>query len=127
MFKKMSAARAAGWLAAAAMAMGAGSALAQNMGFMNDSAMAFMTREDTAMIVKNYTVALDSLPDGHVSTWTNPKSRNSGTAEPTRSFKEKGMDCRSLRMTNTAGGQTGSSDFVFCKTSAGWKALRAGA
>jgi len=70
--------------------------------------------------------ALDTLADGHVSTWTNPKTRHSGTAEPTRSFKEKGMDCRSLRMTNTAGGQTGSSDFIFCKTSAGWKAVRAG-
>lgn len=126
MFEKMSAARAGGWLAAVVMAVGAGAAVAQNLGFMSDSAMAFMNRDDVAMIQKNYMTALDTLADGHVSTWTNPKTRHSGTAEPTRSFKEKGMDCRSLRMTNTAGGQTGSSDFIFCKTGAGWKAVRAG-
>jgi surface antigen len=124
MSKKTSAARAGGWLVAAVMAVGAGSALAQNLGFMRDSAMSFMNRDDVAMILKNYTLALDTLPDGHTTTWTNPKSGHSGTASPMKSFKEKGMDCRSLEMSNTAGGQTGRSELVFCKTSAGWKAVR---
>jgi len=50
MFEKTSAARAGGWLAAAVMAVGAGAAVAQNLGFMSDSAMAFMNRDDVAMI-----------------------------------------------------------------------------
>jgi surface antigen len=86
--------------------------------------MSFMNRDDIAMISANFNQALESLPDGHTNTWTNPKSGHSGTASPMKSFKENGMACRTLEMTNTAGGQTGRSELVFCKTSAGWKAVR---
>ena len=107
-------------LAAALLAAGAGIATAQNLGFMRDSVMSFMTQEDAAMIGRNYQEAL-ALPDGHTSTWSNPRTGHSGTASPLKSFQQKGMACRELEMSNTARGQTSRNVFVFCKTASGWK------
>lgn len=98
-------------------------AAAQTFGFLRDSAMSFMNREDTALLVRNYTQALDSLPDGHTSTWTNPKTGHSGTATPLNTTKQKGMTCRLLELTNHAGGKSGRGEFTFCKTKDGWRIL----
>ena len=98
-------------------------ATAQTFGFLKDSAMSFMNREDAAMLVRNYQEALGSLPDGHTSTWTNPKTGHSGTATPLNTTRQKGMTCRLLEITNRAGGQSGRGEYTFCKTAAGWKIL----
>jgi surface antigen len=108
-------------LVGVSIALAAASAAAQNIGFLRDSAMSFMNREDSAMLVRNFTQALDSLPDGHTSTWTNPKTGSSGTATPLNTTSQKGMTCRLLEMSNQAGGQSGASKFTFCKTKDGWK------
>jgi surface antigen len=110
-------------VAAASLALAAAAASAQNLGFMKDSVMSFMNREDTAMILKNNLQALE-LPDGHTTTWSNPKSGHSGTATATRSFQENGMACRQLAMTNQAGGQNGDGALVYCKTKDGWRLVR---
>jgi surface antigen len=107
-------------LIGASLALAAGSAAAQVM-FMKDAPISFMNRDDTALMTRNYTQALDSLPDGHTSAWTNPKTGHSGTATPLRSMKEKGLACRRLEITNHAGGQSGRSEWTFCKTKDGWK------
>jgi surface antigen len=107
-------------LAGVSLALVAGTAAAQ-FGFLRDSAMSFMNREDTQLLVRNYTQALDSLPDGHTSTWTNPKTGHSGTATPLSTTKQKGMTCRLLEITNHAGGKSGRSEFTFCKTKDGWR------
>jgi surface antigen len=108
-------------LVGVSLALGGGIAAGQTMTFMKDAPISFMNREDTAMLVRNYTQALDSLPDGHTNAWTNPKTGHSGTATPLRTMKEKGMACRRLEMTNNAGGQSGRSEWTFCKTKDGWK------
>lgn len=107
-------------LIAAVLAACAGPAVAQNLGFMRDSVMAEMTREDTAIMWRNAQQAAE-LPDGHVSAWTNPKTGHSGTATPTRSFQDKGMACRQLDLSNTARGQTAKTNLAVCKTKAGWR------
>jgi surface antigen len=107
---------------AAALAAAVGMAHAQNLGFMRHSVMSYVTPADATLMQKNYLEALE-LPDGHMSTWSNPRTGASGTATPLKSFREKGMACRQLEMSTTAGGQTGNGQFVFCKTGAGWKIL----
>jgi surface antigen len=108
-------------LVGVSIALGAGTVGAQTFGFMQDAPVAKMNREDTAMLVRNYQQALDSLPDGHTSTWTNPKTGSSGTATPLKTTKEKGTTCRLLEMTNFAGGMSGRSEWTFCKTKEGWR------
>ena len=108
-------------LAGVSIAFVAGTAAAQNLGFLKDSPVARMNREDTAMLARNYQQALDSLPDGHTNTWTNPKTGSSGTATPLKTMQEKGTTCRVLEMTNQAGGLSGRSEWTFCKTKDGWK------
>lgn len=119
----MAATRTSKLLAATALALAAATASAQNLGFMKDSVLSYMNRDDTAMILRNNLAALE-LPDGHTSTWNNPKSGHSGTATATRSFQENGMACRQLAMTNHAGGQHGNGDMVYCKTKDGWRLVR---
>ena len=108
-------------LVGVSIALGAGSATAQSFGFMQDAPVARMNREDTAMLVRNYQEALDSLPDGHTNTWTNPKTGSSGTATPLKTMKDKGMTCRLLEMTNHAGGMSARNEWTFCKTKYGWR------
>lgn len=90
---------------------------------MNDAPISFMNRDDIATMTRNYTQALDSLPDGHTCAWTNPKTGHSGTATPLRSMRAKGMACRLLELTNHADDQAGRSEFPFCRTKDGWRIL----
>ena len=108
-------------LVGVSIALGAATATAQNLGFLRDSPVSRMNSEDTAMLVRNYQQALDSLPDGYTNAWTNPKTGASGTATPLKSTKEKGTACRLLEITNQAGGQSGRSEWTFCKTKDGWR------
>lgn len=103
------------------MALCAGTVLAQNISFMRDAPISFMNRDDTAMMMRNYQQALDSLPDGHTNTWSNPKTGHSGTATPLKTMKDGGKNCRLIEITNHAGGQSGRSEWTFCKTNEGWK------
>jgi surface antigen len=74
-------------LVGVSLALGGGIAAGQTTTFMKDAPISFMNREDTAMLVRNYQQALDSLPDGHTNAWTNPKTGHSGTATPLRTMK----------------------------------------
>ena len=109
-------------LVGAAVFASVSTALAQFLGFMRDSAMSRMTAEDVNLLVKNYTDALNRLPDGHTNAWLNPKTGHSGTATPLRAVPDKGANCRLLEFTNQAGGQSGQGEFTFCKQRDGsWK------
>jgi len=103
------------------LAMCAGAAAAQNIGFLRDAPISFMNKDDTALLTRNYQEALDSLPDGHTNAWSNPKTGHSGTATPLKTMKDAGRNCRLLEVTNSAGGQSGRSEWTFCKTKDGWK------
>jgi len=97
---------------------------AQNMGFLRDSPIQRMTREDTVMMMRNSSEALSRNADGETSGWSNPKTGASGTATPLRTFTEKGMKCRETRYTNHAGGFNGESTFNLCRVASGeWKVV----
>jgi surface antigen len=105
-----------------AAAFAAAPAVAQNVGFLAGGPMARMNTEDMRLLTKNYLDALEQLPDGHTSTWLNPKTGHSGTASPQKSFERAGRKCRLIEFTNAAGGLTGQSEFTFCKQPDGtWK------
>jgi hypothetical protein len=78
-------------LLAASITLCAGATLAQNTRFLRDAPISFMTREDHAMLVRNYEEALDSLPDGYTNAWLNPKTGHSGTATPLKTMKENSV------------------------------------
>lgn len=98
-------------------------ALAQQLGLLGNAPIAKMTRQDLAMMTRNYTEALDRNPDGHTSAWTNAATGASGTATPTGTGTQKGMKCRRIEITNSAGGMSDRSEFQACKTKDGWKFL----
>ena len=99
-------------------------AVAQQFGlFRGDSALGNMNKQDAAMMVRNYTEALDRNPNGHTSAWTNPATGASGPATPLDTGTHKGMTCRRLEITNSAGGATGRNEYRACKTKDGWKFL----
>lgn len=102
-------------------ALAASPVLGQNMGFLRDGPMQFMRKDDTAMLMKNFNEALDQNPDGHTSAWLNSATGASGTATPLSTGTEKGMKCRRVELTNTAGGQSGRGQYLACKTKTGWK------
>jgi len=97
---------------------------AQNMGFLRDSPIQRMTKEDTVMMMRNSSEALNRNANGETSGWSNPKTGASGTATPLRTFTQKGMKCRETRYTNHAGGFNGESTFTLCRVASGeWKVL----
>jgi surface antigen len=97
---------------------------AQNMGFLRDSPIQRMTKEDTVMMMRNSSEALNRNANGETSGWSNPKTGASGTATPLRTFTQKGMKCRETRYTNHAGGFNGDSTFTLCRVASGeWKVL----
>lgn len=49
---------------------------------------------------------LETAPIGHVSTWQNPDSGNSGTVVPTRTYNAGGMNCREFTQTVTIDGKS---------------------
>jgi surface antigen len=108
-------------LSGASIALCAGTTLAQNMRFLRNAPVSFMNKEDTAMMVRNYEEALDSLPDGDTNAWLNPKTGASGTATPLKTMKRNGTTCRLLEITNNAGGQSARTEWTVCKTKNGWR------
>lgn len=108
--------------AIAALAAACVAVQAQNMGFLTDSPIQNMTKEDLALLQKNSNEALSRNADGETSGWTNPKTGASGTATPLKTFTQKGMKCRLVRYTNHAGGFNGGGEFTLCRQSGGaWK------
>lgn len=92
-----------------------------NLGFLQDSPMQRMTREDTALLMKNLNEALDRNADGHTSGWSNPTTGASGTATPLSTFTQKGMKCRETEYTNFAAGFRGGGKHTLCRVSGAWK------
>lgn len=111
-------------LALALAAIVAQPAFAQQFGlFRGDTALGNMTKQDAAMMMRNYSEALDRNPNGHTSTWTNAATGASGTATPLDTGTAKGMTCRRIEITNSAGGASGRGEYRACKTKDGWKFL----
>ncbi len=92
-----------------------------NLRFLEDAPIQKMTKEDLALLEKNYSEALDRNADGHTSAWSNPKTGASGTATPLNTFTLRGMKCRETEFTNFAGGFRGGGKHAMCRSGGAWK------
>lgn len=99
----------------------AGPALAFNELFADDTAFAKLQEEDLKIARGVILDALDKGPDDQTQTWTNPKTKATGTVKPSKPFEMKGLQCRKVEFTTSAGGRSGNSRWNICKTAKGWK------
>jgi surface antigen len=103
-----------------------GPVLAFNELFMARGPFEHMTKNDANIARAEIRAALETTPDGHTHTWSNPETNASGTVTPIKTFTSKGMRCRSTEFTSYIGGQRGQSKWNLCKTKDGWKVATGG-
>ncbi|HKO68189.1 MAG TPA: RT0821/Lpp0805 family surface protein [Burkholderiaceae bacterium] len=83
-----------------------------------------LKKDDVEIARAAIRTALDSGPDGQAQTWSNPKTKASGTVKPTKTFSKDGMRCRTADFSTSAGGERGASTWNLCKTKEGWKVVQ---
>jgi surface antigen len=98
-----------------------GSVLAFNALFMSKGPLSHLTKSDIKIARAEIGAALETAPDGHTHTWSNPETKASGTVTPIKTFTMKGMNCRLMEFTSYVGGERGQSKWNLCKTKDGWK------
>ena len=99
----------------------AANAFAVNELFLARGPLGHLNKDDITLARATITQALATGEDGKTQTWSNPKTKSSGTVKPTRTFEKDGMRCRAAEFTTSAGGERGSSTWNLCNTKDGWK------
>ena len=67
--------------------------------------------------------ALERNPSGQATTWKNPDNGHAGTVTPTRTFKERGRDCREFEQVVTIEGRQETVKGTACREDQGWRIL----
>ena len=82
-----------------------------------------LDRADMTYLQQTQQKALETIPSGSSSTWTNPDSGNSGQVTPQRTYQNAGGTyCREFQQTVTVGGNTESAYGTACRQPDGtWK------
>lgn len=96
-------------------------AFAVNELFLARGPLGHLKKDDVTIARAEITKALETGQDGQTQTWSNPKTKASGTVKPTKTFTKDGMRCRAAEFTTSAGGQRGASTWTLCNTKEGWK------
>lgn len=94
---------------------------AANELFLARGPLGHLKKDDVTIARAEITKALDTGQDGQTQTWSNPKTKASGTVKPTKTFTKDGMRCRAAEFSTSAGGERGASTWNLCKTKDGWK------
>jgi surface antigen len=97
------------------------SALAENYGFLANSAMSYFTPEDWQIFNKTQAIALNRGKNGQKIVWSNPKSGSHGYMIPSAAPGLNGMQCRNIVFYNTANRIDGEGSYKFCKVNNQWK------
>lgn len=92
-------------------------AVAENYGFLANSAMSYFTREDWQIFYKTQDQVLNKGKDGVQVSWKNSASGSHGTMIPAAAPSQDGMPCRYLSFFNTANKINGEGTYKFCKSS----------
>ncbi|MEO8188472.1 MAG: RT0821/Lpp0805 family surface protein [Burkholderiaceae bacterium] len=92
--------------------------------FLANGPLGQLKKDDVAIARAAIKKALDTGPDGQAQTWSNPKTKASGTVKPTKTFTKDGMRCRTTDFSTSAGGKRGTSTWNLCKTKEGWKVVQ---
>jgi surface antigen len=96
-------------------------AFAVNELFLARGPLGHLKKDDVTIARAEITKALETGQDGQTQTWSNPKTKASGTVKPTKTFTKDGMRCRAAEFTTSAGGERGASTWTLCNTKEGWK------
>lgn len=91
--------------------------------FLARGPLGHLKKDDVTIARVEIKKALDTGPDGQTQTWSNPKTKASGTVKPTKTFTKDGMRCRAAEFTTSAGGERGASTWNLCNTKDGWKVV----
>jgi surface antigen len=103
------------------LALSGGSALAQNLRFLERSPAAYFDDQDWALLKQATRDALDNSPDGATTSWENPKTGHKGTVTPLKTYEDSGMTCRTVRFSSEAADLTGTSTHSLCKKADRWR------
>lgn len=100
-------------------------AIAGNLNFLKDAPMAHMTAEDTELLRNSIQQVLNEADDGQTQEWKNPATGHGGSLSPVKTYSAYKTQCRTLKIVNQAGGETGNSQFDFCRDKdKSWKVLK---
>ncbi|WP_109483146.1 hypothetical protein [Paraburkholderia sp. C35] len=98
---------------------GAMCAHAANLGFLNDTPIAYMKQADNDSLKKAAFDTLNTKQDGETATWNNDGLRNSTRIEaqmtPDGTAKTGDRTCRQMRVVLSAKGQTMNLNPQFCR------------
>jgi surface antigen len=95
--------------------------LSVNELFLARGPLGHLKKEDVTIARAEIAKTLDTGMDGQTQTWSNPKTKASGTVKPTKTFTKGDMRCRAVEFTTTAGGERGAGTWNLCNTKDGWK------
>ena len=101
-----------------------GAAMGAVYGFLDQAPMRYFNAEDMAMMSANIDAVLADPDDNQEQTWSNEKTGNRGSAVSLRTFEDKGMHCRRLRIDNHSRGNDERSTADLCQVDGHWKVLR---
>jgi surface antigen len=100
-------------------------AVAMNTYFMDKMPIGHMTSEDIDILLAAANSALDGLPDGATTHWSNDKTGAKGDLTLRATYQEGGQRCRDMQVENSAGGFSNRSVVSMCKQPDGaWKLMR---
>jgi surface antigen len=95
-------------------------AVAENYGFLSNSAMSYFTKQDWQIFNKTQEDVLNHGKNGVKVFWKNPKSGSHGYMVPSAAPSKNGMVCRYLAFFNTANLINGKGSYKFCKSNNKW-------
>jgi surface antigen len=98
-------------------ALFAAPAMALNL--TDDAPMAQFKGKDQGMFDSTLYGVLDHAKDGVNRSWSNPETKAGGEVKAIKSFTRDDVPCRTVHVSNKAGGRTSSADYNFCRSSAG--------
>ncbi|KUY61354.1 hypothetical protein [Burkholderia sp. RF2-non_BP3] len=91
-----------------------------NLGFLNDTPLAYFSKADRASLAKAVVQARDEGKDGETTTWQSSGRGTQIDAKLTPSTSENdGKTCREIATDISAKGQTMTLKPVYCRTAAG--------
>jgi len=91
-------------------------------GWLGNSVGASLDRSDQLYAERTYNQAFESAPTGTESSWRNPDSGNYGTVTPTRTYQDRGRNCREFTQTIYVEGRAQTGTGTACREGDGtWR------
>ncbi|MEI7868926.1 MAG: RT0821/Lpp0805 family surface protein [Candidatus Methylumidiphilus sp.] len=90
--------------------------------FLQGTPAETFNKQDWSIFESTMTDTLNTAQDEETKTWQNPKTKTSGEIKVLRTVNNSAHDCRLLKITNNAQGNSNELELIFCKQPDGkWK------